>query len=204
MSAIDCWVISNVFELIMEHSSQYLSSNLRLAINLSGSSLCGKDVLEFITRAVQRYNIPAGMITFEITETAAISNLSAANHFIRELKNAGCLFSLDDFGSGLSSFAYLKNLPVDCLKIDGAFVKDMVKDPIDRAMVESINQIGHVMKLKTIAEFVENDEILNCVNRIGVDFAQGYGIARPVPLIEVLDSLQVTKKQGAGHATVDT
>jgi len=203
MSAIDCWVISNVFELIMEHSSQYLRSNLRLAINLSGSSLCGKDVLEFITRAVQRYNIPADMITFEITETAAISNLSAANHFIRELKNAGCLFSLDDFGSGLSSFAYLKNLPVDCLKIDGAFVKDMVEDPIDRAMVESINQIGHVMKLKTIAEFVENDEILNCVNRIGVDFAQGYGIAKPVPLIEVLDSLQVTKKQAAGRTIVD-
>jgi len=203
MSAIDCWVIGNVFELIMAHSCQFLSSNLRLAINLSGSSLCGKDVLEFITRAVKRYNIPAGMITFEITETAAISNLSAANHFIRELKAAGCLFSLDDFGSGLSSFAYLKNLPVDCLKIDGAFVKDMVKDPIDRAMVESINQIGHVMKLKTIAEFVENDEILHCVNHIGVDFAQGYGIAKPVPLIEVIDSLQVARKQLTRFATVE-
>ncbi|MDZ4150782.1 EAL domain-containing protein, partial [Methylicorpusculum sp.] len=122
---------------------------------------------------------------FEITETAAIASLSNATHFIRTLKQQGCFFSLDDFGSGLSSFAYLKNLPVDYLKIDGLFVKDIVDDKVDLAMVRSINEVGHVMDKKTIAEFVENDEILDILKQLGVDYAQGYGIGKPVPLAQL-------------------
>jgi EAL domain-containing protein (putative c-di-GMP-specific phosphodiesterase class I) len=130
-----------------------------------------------------QYNQPPQLFCFEITETSAIANLSTASMFIRELKKMGCLFALDDFGSGLSSFGYLKNLPVDFLKIDGQFVKDIVDDPIDDAMVRSINEIGHVMGMQTIAEFVENEAILNRLKDIGVDFAQGYGVAKPEPLI---------------------
>ena len=121
---------------------------------------------------------------FEITETMAIANLTKASQFIRELKQLGCRFALDDFGSGMSSFAYLRNLPVDFLKIDGEFVRNIVDAPIDDAMVEAMTRIGHVMGLKIIAEFVENDAILERLKVLGVDYAQGYGIAKPLPLLE--------------------
>jgi EAL domain-containing protein (putative c-di-GMP-specific phosphodiesterase class I) len=124
------------------------------------------------------------VIAFEVTETVAIANLARAVTFMRELRARGCLFALDDFGSGVSSFAYLKNLPVQFLKIDGSFVKDMTDDPIDRAMVSSINEIGHVMGVRTIAEFVEDAETFRELERLGVDFAQGFGIERPQPLYE--------------------
>ncbi|MBT3203466.1 MAG: EAL domain-containing protein [Gammaproteobacteria bacterium] len=180
MPKIDIWVIENLFCWLSQHGD-YNSSDI-FAINLSGQSLADESLLYRIKQLFNEYSIPAKRISFEITETAAISNLSQAQVFIAELKQLGCKFALDDFGSGLSSFAYLKSLPVDYLKIDGAFVKDMVDDPIDRAMVESIHNIGSVLKLKTIAEFVENAEILSALKEVGVDFAQGYGIARPKPL----------------------
>ena len=113
-----------------------------------------------------------------------IANLTKASQFIRELKQLGCRFALDDFGSGMSSFAYLRNLPVDFLKIDGEFVRNIVDAPIDDAMVEAMTRIGHVMGLKIIAEFVENDAILERLKVLGVDYAQGYGIAKPLPLLE--------------------
>ncbi|RKZ93076.1 MAG: hypothetical protein DRQ40_08025, partial [Gammaproteobacteria bacterium] len=122
-------------------------------------------------------------ICFEITETAAISNMTAALHFITELRAVGCQFALDDFGSGLSSFAYLKQLPIDYLKIDGMFVRDCLSDPVNLEMIDSINSIGHVMGLKTVAEFVENDEIFNKIQEIGVDYAQGYWNGKPQPWI---------------------
>ncbi len=121
-------------------------------------------------------------LCFEITETAAIADLDKATRFINVLKNMGCEFALDDFGSGMSSFAYLKNLPVNYLKIDGSYVRDVVKNPIDRSMVEAVNQIGHAMGMKTIAEFVEDEATLGALAVIGVDYAQGYGIAKPAPL----------------------
>ena len=180
MPKIDIWVVENLFNWLSQYG--HYNSNEIFAINLSGQSLVDETLLYRIKQLFEEYAIPSSCISFEITETAAISNLSQAQLFIRELKQLGCKFALDDFGSGLSSFAYLKSLPVDYLKIDGAFVKDMVKDPIDRAMVESIHNIGSVMKLKTIAEFVEDDDILNALKEVGVNFAQGYGIARPKPL----------------------
>ena len=126
--------------------------------------------------------VAPSQICFEITETAAIANLGSAIHFIKTLKARGCRFALDDFGSGLSSFAYLKTLPVDFLKIDGLFVKDIVDDAINLAMVKSINEIGQVMGKRTIAEFVENESTLEKLKEIGIDYAQGYGIGRPLPI----------------------
>src|SRR5207244_5580723 len=128
-----------------------------------------------------RSRIAGDSICFEITETSAIANLGKAAQFISELRALGCRFSLDDFGAGMSSLSYLKHLPVDFLKIDGSFVSDMLVDPIDSAMVEAINRIGHVMSKQTIAEFVENDLILTSLRRIGVDYEPGVGIARPKP-----------------------
>jgi EAL domain-containing protein (putative c-di-GMP-specific phosphodiesterase class I) len=134
-----------------------------------------------VREQLSRFTVPPHTICFEITETAAIANLDKAAHFIRELRALGCRFSLDDFGAGMSSFAYLKHLPVDFLKIDGGFVKDMADDPIDRAMVEAINSVGHVMGKQTIAEFVDSDRVMAALREIGVDYAQGYGVAKPRP-----------------------
>lgn len=180
MPKIDFWVIEHLFEWMDEYWD-YNSQDV-FAINLSGQSLADDNLLYRIKQLLDRHAVPANRICFEITETSAISNLSQAQIFMDELRQIGCRFALDDFGSGLSSFAYLKSLAVDYLKIDGAFVKDMVKDPIDRAMVESIHNIGSVLNLKTIAEFVEDDDILDALKEVGVHFAQGYGIAIPKPL----------------------
>ncbi len=178
MPSIDRWVIRNVFSFC-ERSGR---DDVVYAVNLSGASLSDAGLMEFLREQFDNYKVTPGSISFEITETAAISNLSEAIHFISEFKTRGCSFSLDDFGSGLSSFAYLKNLPVDYLKIDGGFIRGIVDNPIDCAMVESINHIGHVMEIKTIAEFVENEEIYKCVKDLGIDYAQGYNMAKPQPL----------------------
>jgi diguanylate cyclase (GGDEF)-like protein len=182
---LDRWVITAAFQWLIDHP-QHLKRLLLCAINLSGSSLGDKEFLEFVIQRFEEHNLPPQKICFEVTETAAIANLTHATHFIKALKALGCRFALDDFGSGLSSFAYLKNLPVDFIKIDGMFVKDIVDDPIDLAMVKSINDMAQVMGKQTIAEFVENDAILEKLRKIGVDYAQGYGIDRPRPLAEMI------------------
>jgi len=178
MPKIDRWVINNVFEAMAKNRGRKTDCRV-VSINLSGISLVDEELLEFILDARHRCGIDLQEICFEITETAAISNLAKATQFMNQLKKQGCQFALDDFGSGLSSFAYLKNLPVDYIKIDGAFVVDMVSDPIDRAMVEAITSLGHVMNIKTIAEWVENQQTLDILGEIGVDFVQGYHVGRP-------------------------
>lgn len=184
MLQIDRWVINEAFKWLANHPVALNRLSL-CTINLSGHTLSDETFVHFINEQFKKTNIPRERICFEITETAAISNLSNAMSLINQLKASGTQFALDDFGSGLSSFAYLKNLPVDYLKIDGEFVKDMVDDPIDHAMVKSINDVGHVMGKKIIAEFVENGEILTELAKLGVDYAQGYGIAKPCPLDEL-------------------
>jgi diguanylate cyclase (GGDEF)-like protein/PAS domain S-box-containing protein len=180
---LDRWVINTIFEWLGRRPER-LKNLFLCAINLSGRSLADCDVLDFVISQFDKCRIPPNKICFEVTETAAIANLSNASRFINALKKLGCRFALDDFGSGLSSFAYLKNLPVDFLKIDGVFVKGIADDPIDFAMVKSINEIGHAMGKQTIAEFVENEVILDKLKRaeIGVDYVQGYAIGRPHPV----------------------
>lgn len=178
---IDRWVIDRTIQWLLSEEGQ-VESLSHCTINLSGLSLGDDAFLSHVVSRIRESEIPASKICFEITETAAIANLSSATMFIRTLKSLGCQFALDDFGSGLSSFAYLKTLPVDYLKIDGVFVKDIENDPIDLAMVKSINDIGKVMGKRTIAEFVENDRILSKLKEIGVDYAQGFYIGKPLAL----------------------
>ncbi|HEY0721057.1 MAG TPA: EAL domain-containing protein [Gammaproteobacteria bacterium] len=187
MPAIDRWVVRKTLELMREAQGDLVFPPVECAVNLSGQTLCDEQFLEYVVDLFEETGIPCESVCFEITETAAVANLSRATRFISILKNMGCSFALDDFGAGLSSFGYLKRLPIDYLKIDGSFVRDMVIDQVDRAMVESINQIGHVMKLKTIGEFAENEGVLMALERAGVDYAQGMAIAPPRPLREVLE-----------------
>jgi diguanylate cyclase (GGDEF)-like protein/PAS domain S-box-containing protein len=179
MPAIDRWVVNNAFMQLNQYQRNNSGINYMWTINISGQSLGDEKFLDFVIEKRLEYQVNPSRICFEITETAAVANLTEATQLITALKEEGFQFALDDFGSGLSSFNYLKHLPVDYLKIDGSFVKDLMEDPIDYAMVESINQIGHILKLKTIAEFVENQETLQILKQLKVDYAQGYAIHKP-------------------------
>jgi diguanylate cyclase (GGDEF)-like protein/PAS domain S-box-containing protein len=184
---IDRWVIENAFRWLVSEADE----RERLAmcsINLSGQSLGDDKFLPFVIDQFQKSGIEAHKICFEITETAAVASFSQANRFIHALKELGCKFALDDFGTGLSSFGYLKHFPVDYLKIDGSFVREILHDPIDREMVRSINEIGHLTGKQTIAEFAENAEIIQMLTSIGVDFAQGYGIAQPQRVLKAANN----------------
>lgn len=192
MPAVDRWVIDHTlsdFHFLQQEDGTMSSC----AINLSGQSLCDESFLSYVVDRINGSDIPPAKICFEITETAVIANLNIAIRFIAVLRDMGVRFALDDFGSGLSSFAYLKTLSVDYLKIDGVFVREMANDKIDYAMVSSINEIGQLMGIQTIAEFVENDAILQKLQELNVDYAQGYGIGRPRPLHQLK-----AEKQKAG------
>mgnify|MGYP001818682072 CR=1 FL=1 len=178
MSTLDRWVIHEALSKLADRSEDG-DAKFTLAINLSGTSLSEDRFLDFVKAELEAQKLPKGAICFEITETAAISNLSRVVHFMRALKELGCKFSLDDFGSGLSSFTYLKNLPVDYLKIDGHFISNVAEDTVDESMVKAIHEVGSAMGIETIAERVETREVLEKLGALGVEFAQGYYIARP-------------------------
>lgn len=180
---IDQWVVESFFKWLSQRP-ECAASLAYGAINLSGLTLGSDEFLPFLNELFDRYAIEGKNICFEITETAAINDLKSALSFIEELKLKGCRFALDDFGSGVSSFGYLKNLPVDFIKIDGMFVKTLKSDRTNKAIVNSINEVAHSLGLITIAEFVEDDETARILGELGVDFAQGFGLGRPAPLSE--------------------
>ncbi|MCZ6709171.1 MAG: DUF1631 family protein [Gammaproteobacteria bacterium] len=184
MTTVDRWVIERVLQWMSEHKSD-LDNFGGFAINVSGHSVNDETFPDFVLEQFSRTQAPTGKVCFEITETAAIANLDNAVDFMNRMKIIGCQFSLDDFGTGLSSYSYLRNLPVDFVKIDGVFVKDIATNPGDYAVVRSINEIGHYMGKKTIAEFVEDDGALELLKEIGVDYAQGYRIEKPSPLADL-------------------
>lgn len=186
MKDIDLWIIKNALAGISQLDSRH-NSNFTLSINLSGHTLGSKETLEIIKSLITQSKINPRQLCFEVTETAAITNLAVAAQFIRNLRTLGCRFSLDDFGSGLSSFGYLSNLEVDYIKIDGEFVKSIENSRLSLSIVNSINQIGHVMGVQTVAEHVETPSIMHLLSTIGIDFIQGFAIHKPQPLSEILE-----------------
>ncbi|KAF0190864.1 MAG: PAS/PAC sensor(s)-containing diguanylate cyclase/phosphodiesterase [Gammaproteobacteria bacterium] len=196
MPAIDRWVIKETLRQVRNHRSLFTCTDIELSINLSGQSLCDDDLLSYIDNLVKDSGIPPQTIGFEVTESAAVKHIATATALIGALRKRGHKISLDDFGTGLSSFSYLKTLPVDVLKIDGSFVKEMAHDPLSYEMVGAIHRIGRVMGLKTVAEFVENDAIATCLKKLEVDYGQGFGLGKPRPLSDQLVDLeQATQSQ---------
>lgn len=184
MSLIDRTVVERSLEVLERYHKQ--GHRLSFTINLSGASMGDPDVLSDIKYMITTTEVEPSCLIFEVTETAAVAHIDNAATFMHELRSIGCRFALDDFGTGFSSFAYLKYLPVDYLKIDGAFIRDMVDDKVDQAMVRSINQIAHSLNKSTIAEFVENEDVMEQLRIVGVDLAQGYYLGKPTPTIEDL------------------
>ena len=186
MPQIDRWVISSTLGMLSKYVDLLEKCRCVFAINLSGQSLGDDDLLSFIEEEISHNGLSPSSLCFEITESAAVSNRKKAESFIDALRQKGCRISLDDFGAGLSSFAYLKNFTVDTLKIDGSFVRDITKNRISEAMVAAITQVAEVMELDTVAEYVESEEIREFVKKLGVDFAQGHAVGRPIALEQVL------------------
>jgi len=197
LSSIERWVISSLVEYLHRECESgairvdaVARASAFYSVNLSGTSINDNSFPDFLGKLLTRFNLPAGLLCFEVTETTAISNLTKATQLMHTLKAVGCRFALDDFGIGMSSFAYLKYLPVDYIKIDGVFIRDMATDQMDHAIVEAINRIAHILGLKTVAEFVEDQTTLDRLRALGVDYAQGFFIAKPESLMKTADARQ--------------
>ena len=195
---LDRWVVEKIFSWLDEHPEQ-LDRLSMCSINLSGHSIADEDYLQFVISSLDGTNVPAEKLCFEITETAAIAHLDHTARFMARIRALGCRFALDDFGSGVSSFAYLRQLPVDLLKIDGVFIRNLLRDPANAAITRSINDIAHTLGNQTIAEFVESESIMGEVRRIGIDYAQGYAVGRPAPLSDLVTA-DVTHRAGSPNA----
>jgi EAL domain-containing protein (putative c-di-GMP-specific phosphodiesterase class I) len=189
MPHIDRWVVSTAVGQLSEARESVAGKDVTFSINLSGQSLGDDEILEFIEEELEHRDVPASALCFEITESAAVSNLDKAQAFIDRLRDLGCKISLDDFGAGLSSFAYLKNFNVDTLKIDGGFIRDITENRISESMVAAITQVAKVMELKTVAEYVETEEARELLVSLGVDYAQGHIVGKPVAIETVLTDL---------------
>ncbi len=187
ITKIDYWVVEHTFKWLSEHIN-YFDTNTRFSINISGQSLGKQNILDLIIKLFEESGVKGKNICFEVTETTAISNFSSANKFISLLKKYNCLFSLDDFGSGLSSLSYLKNMNFDILKVDGSFIRDLLDDPLNEEMVKSINNIGHIMGMQTIAEYVENKGVYDKLVELGFDGLQGFYIGKPVPINNLINT----------------
>jgi diguanylate cyclase (GGDEF)-like protein len=198
MPQIDRWVVSNTLARLSEHADYLKKNRAIFAINLSGQSLGDDEILKFVEEEIDESGVPCETLCFEVTESAAVSNRQKAQAFIDALRERGCKFSLDDFGAGLSSFAYLKSFKVDTLKIDGSFIRDITENRISESMVAAITEVARVMELETVAEYVESDETKDLIATIGVDYAQGYAVGKPVPLEDVLVDLSESNKKSTG------
>jgi diguanylate cyclase (GGDEF)-like protein len=194
MPQVDRWVVSKTIASLSGHPDVVREAGAVFSVNLSGQSLSDDDILEFIQQEIREGGLPPTSLGFEVTESAAVSNLAKAQQFINSLREHGCGIALDDFGAGLSSFAYLKNFAVDTLKIDGSFIRDISENRISESMVAAITQVAKVIELETVAEYVENDKTRKLVAKLGVHYAQGHAIGRPVPLDDVLGDLSVRVK----------
>jgi len=199
MSLIDRWIVTHAFGMVAECLKNPGNRIGRCALNLSGATLGDESLLPYLKEQLALHRLPPEVFCFEITETVAISNFAAAIGLIRELRTMGCRFALDDFGSGLSSFSYLKNLPVDYLKIDGSFVRDLRRDPFNRTLVSNINDIGHLLGKQTVAECAEDTETIAILSDLGVDYAQGFGVAVPQPIEELLARAGKTAEADPRH-----
>lgn len=193
MLDIDRWVIVHAIEALGALRKE--TPNLRYSINLSAKAVCDTTILTVIKEALTRYDVEPSSVTFEITETVAIGNMSTAVDFLEQLRALGCFTALDDFGVGYSSFAYLKDLPVDYVKIDGSFVKNIETNALHRAMVKSMNEISHAIGKKTVAEFVENERSLALLREMGVDYVQGYHIGKPLVVDMQLSHAVIARAQ---------
>jgi diguanylate cyclase (GGDEF)-like protein len=198
MPELDRWVIKSTIDCLLETKNHHESPLCRVSINLSGQSLCDEGFQAYLCQQVRRLGEFCHFLGFEITESAAIANIKQAGELIDILKREGCSFALDDFGTGLSSFAYLQKLDVDYLKIDGSFVRHIIDDPVAKTMVSAINQVGQAMGLRTIAEYAENDLVIEHLKNIGVDYGQGFGLGKPQSFLQLLKDLNSTTKAAVG------
>jgi EAL domain-containing protein (putative c-di-GMP-specific phosphodiesterase class I) len=189
MPAVDRWVVRRACKLLGEHSASVGEDIARFAVNLSGQSLQDESFLEFVIDQIKASRLLPGVLCFELTETATIGNLVKAQNFMRKLQDLGCQFALDDFGTGVSSLAYLKDLSVNYLKIDGSFVRDAIVNARSESMIKAIAQLAKVMCMETIAEYVETDMLRARMADLGVDYGQGFAMGKAQPLEDLLHEL---------------